>query len=82
VEYDTESFQLEASQGSHFLHNIITRNVGYMKISWNKPNNFIDWDLLKLGECIERRNYCRLVRFGGGCTVMTDHGLVLVPKAG
>lgn len=82
VEYDTESFQLEASQGSHFLHNIITRNVGYMKISWNKPNNFIDWDLLKLGECIERRNYCRLVRFGGGCTVMTDHGLVLVPKVG
>ena len=47
VEASQENFTIEASQGSHFFHNLVAMNVGYFTISHSSDSDFIDWEWLK-----------------------------------
>nr|MDA3813631.1 hypothetical protein [Candidatus Cloacimonadota bacterium] len=47
VEASNENFTVEASQGSHFFHNLVAMNVGYFTISHSADSDFIDWEWLK-----------------------------------
>ncbi len=47
VEASQENFTVEASQGSHFFHNLVAMNVGYFTVSHSSDSDFIDWDWLK-----------------------------------
>lgn len=45
VEVDLPDFRVEASQGTHFLHNVVAMNVGYLKVR-HGSEAFVDWDWL------------------------------------
>jgi len=47
VEASQENFTVEASQGSHFFHNLVAMNVGYFTVSHSSDSDFIDWEWLK-----------------------------------
>ncbi len=47
VEASQENFTVEASQGSHFFHNLVAMNVGYFTVSHLLDSDFIDWEWLK-----------------------------------
>lgn len=47
VEASQENFTVDASQGSHFFHNLVAMNVGYFTISHSADSDFIDWEWLK-----------------------------------
>lgn len=44
VEIELEDFKVDASQGTHFFHNLISSNIGYFYIPFNKKDNFIDFE--------------------------------------
>ena len=47
VEASQENFTVEASQGSHFFHNLVAMNVGYFTVSHSSDSDYIDWEWLK-----------------------------------
>jgi len=47
VEIELEDFHIDASLGSHFFHNITSKNIGYFYVPHGSEKNFIDWDWLK-----------------------------------
>ena len=59
VEQGLDNFEIEPSQGTHFLHNVIARNVGYCNIPYKKERvGFIDWDWLGQQKASPRGRYC------------------------
>ncbi len=47
VEAGLEDFQIDASLGSHFFHNIVSMNIGYFTVNYQSSRSFIDWSWLK-----------------------------------
>jgi CheY-like chemotaxis protein len=47
VEAALKDFQIDASLGSHFFHNITSMNIGYFTVQYNSDSSFIDWSWLK-----------------------------------
>ncbi|RLC51998.1 MAG: hypothetical protein DRI23_03855, partial [Candidatus Cloacimonadota bacterium] len=47
VEASLENFVIEASQGSHFFHNLVAMNAGYFNVSYTSEIDFINWEWLK-----------------------------------
>ncbi len=47
IESNMGKFKVEPSQGSHFFHNLISLQMGYMHIKGNDKRDFIDWNWLK-----------------------------------
>lgn len=47
VETGMENFVVSPSQGTHFFHNLIVKDVGYFYIPHKSKNDFVDWDWLK-----------------------------------
>ena len=44
VELSKEDFVVEASQGTHFFHNLISANVCYLTLQENSGVDFLDWE--------------------------------------
>lgn len=72
IEYNTRDFQVETSLGSHFFCNIISMNIGYFAIPYNKPPNFIDHEWLKERKSIRKTNYFLHYRFREPLRVIMD----------
>jgi len=47
VEAGMEDFIVDASQGTHFFHNLISMNTGYFTVPYDSKTDFIDWEWLK-----------------------------------
>lgn len=47
VEIGLEGFQVDASFGSHFFHNITSMNIGYFSVPFGMESAWIDWDWLQ-----------------------------------
>jgi len=47
VETGMKDFIVDASQGTHFFHNIISMNTGYFTVPYDSKTDFIDWEWLK-----------------------------------
>ncbi len=62
VEAGLEDFQVDFSQGSHFFHNIVTSNIGYLHIKYNKNEQIINWDWLNQQKVITELEYVKHVR--------------------
>ncbi|NLI74932.1 MAG: hypothetical protein GX442_00660 [Candidatus Riflebacteria bacterium] len=54
VEYEIEGFAVEASQGSHFFHNITSMNIGYFTVPTGNSGGFIDWDWVRRQPVVKR----------------------------
>ena len=62
IETNFENFQLDFSQGSHFFHNIVTSNIGYLHIKHREIQNFIDWGWLENESAVNDLTYVRHIR--------------------
>ena len=63
VEVSLPNFQLDASLGSHFFHNVTSMNVGYFSINQGSDDGIIKWELFKKQEVIEKGKYFIHIRF-------------------
>ena len=57
IETGLEDFLIEASQGTHFFHNIVAMQVGYFTIPYVSSTDFIDWHWLEEQDLIKRGEY-------------------------
>ena len=72
VEMSLKDFPLDASLGSHFFHNVISMNVGYLSVNHTSLSDFITWDILKKQKVIEETKYFKHIRFRSNLLVQMD----------
>jgi hypothetical protein len=63
VEVDLPGYHHDASLGSHFFHNIISMNVGYLSVKQGVLNGKIDWQKLEEQKVVEKGKFFRHIRF-------------------
>ncbi|MCG3221763.1 MAG: hypothetical protein H7641_10325 [Candidatus Heimdallarchaeota archaeon] len=84
IEAGLEGFQVDFSQGSHFFHNIVTSNIGYLHIKYNKDDQIINWDWLKEQKIVTDLEYVSHVRTKKPLIIRIDaqngEGLIIEPK--
>ena len=61
VETGMKDFIVEASQGTHFFHNLISMNTGYFTVPYNSKTDFIDWKWLKNQPIEEKMEYLKTI---------------------
>ncbi len=72
VEVDLPDFQVESSQGSHFFHNLIARQVGYLKVRQGSGRSFLRAGMLRSLEVVRRTAHCMHLRCPGPWRVWMD----------
>jgi hypothetical protein len=72
VEIDLPDFQLDASLGSHFFHNVTSMNVGYFSINQGSQNGIIDWEKLRNQEIIKKGKFFSHIRFKNPLLIRMD----------
>ncbi len=72
VEVSLPNFQLDASLGSHFFHNVTSMNVGYFSVNQDIDNGIINWKMLKEQQIIEAGKYSTHIRFARPLLVQMD----------
>ncbi|HUX59238.1 MAG TPA: PEP/pyruvate-binding domain-containing protein [Bacteroidales bacterium] len=72
VEVSLPDFQLDASLGSHFFHNVTSMNVGYFSINQGSNDGTINWEIFKKQEVIEKGRFFRHVRFDKPLLIRMD----------
>lgn len=72
IEVDLPDFRVEASQGSHFFHNLVAMNVGYLKVRHDSPAGFVDWNWLHCQSAVRRTGHLVHVRLPEPCEVRLD----------
>ncbi|MCF7792363.1 MAG: hypothetical protein K9N09_00020 [Candidatus Cloacimonetes bacterium] len=72
VETSLKNFTVEASQGSHFFHNLVAMNVAYFTVSHTSENDKIDWNWLLSQSAQNKRNYVSRVKLKQPISVQID----------
>jgi CheY-like chemotaxis protein len=82
VETGLEDFLIEASQGTHFFHNIVAMQVGYFTIPFVSETDFIDWKWLEQQQEVRRTGYFVHVRTPHPLIIKMDgkKGIALIEK--
>jgi hypothetical protein len=84
IETNFENFQIDFSQGSHFFHNIVTSNIGYLHIRHREIQHFIDWDWLENESAVNDLTYVRHIRIKKPLTIRINakrkEGIILKPS--
>ena len=57
-----KDYQVDASMGSHFFHNITSLNIGYLYVPHGSKKNFIDWQWLESLPASQEFKHFRHVR--------------------
>ena len=83
LETGLRDFIVEASQGTHFFHNLVAMNVGYFTIPYISQTDFVDWEWLLEQEAITRGNFFVQVEFQSPLIVRMDGktGIAVIHKA-
>jgi hypothetical protein len=63
VELGLPDFHLDASQGSHFFHNVTSMKVGYFSINQLADDDTVLWEKIKSQTIINEGEFCRHIRF-------------------
>ncbi|MCU0798321.1 MAG: hypothetical protein MUC62_01445 [Candidatus Thermoplasmatota archaeon] len=72
VEYSTEGFRVDPSQGTHFFHNITALGIPYLTVRYGNGPSRVDWaSLLGLPE-VGRGKYILHLRAPGGLSIKID----------
>ncbi len=84
VEMDLAGFRVESSQGTHFFHNIVARNAGYMKIRHRHPESWVNLEMTAGWEVAARTAHCVHYRPPEPLTITMDgrNGRVMISTAG
>jgi CheY-like chemotaxis protein len=72
VEAALKDFQVDASLGSHFFHNITSMNIGYFNVPYNSGTGFIDWSWLKSHKANTSSKYFVHVNFNEPLIILMD----------
>lgn len=72
VETSLKDFNVEASQGSHFFHNLVAMNIVYLAVQSGSEKDLIDWEWLQQQTQMKRLKYAVLIRTSTPLTVKTD----------
>jgi hypothetical protein len=84
IETNLENFRVDFSQGSHFFHNIVTSNIGYLHINYREIQNFIDWDWLDNKSATNDLTYVRHIKTNKPLTIKIDakrkEGFIIKPS--
>lgn len=82
IETGLMDFDIEPSQGSHFFHNLVALNIGYLNIPYHhKRDSFIDWQYLRSIEVINKGKFFTHAARKTPFTILMDgkagHALIL-----
>jgi len=82
VEAGFKDFQIDASLGSHFFHNITSMNIGYFTVNYQSGESFIDWEWLKSQKPFKKTKHVIHLRFKDPVEIIMDgkKGLNLIKK--
>jgi hypothetical protein len=72
VEIGLPDFQLDASLGSHFFHNVTSMNVGYFSVPHNSRNAKLKIEKLKHQKVVEETEFINHVEFEKPLTILMD----------
>lgn len=72
AETSLEGFPLDASSGSHFFHNVTSMNVGYFSIQPEYSKSYINYDMFKGQQLVQKTKFFRHVRFEKPLMVKMD----------
>ncbi|HPY15512.1 MAG TPA: PEP/pyruvate-binding domain-containing protein, partial [bacterium] len=72
VEAGLKDFNVDASLGSHFFHNITSMNIGYFTVPAKSSDSYIDFEHLKSMEPHNETEFLRHIRFETPLTVIMD----------
>ncbi len=72
VEAGLKDFNVDASLGSHFFHNITSMNVGYFTVPLKDENSFIDYEYLNSLDAVTETGFLRHIRFSQPVTIIMD----------
>lgn len=72
VEAGLENFRVDPSQGTHFFHNILSMNIGYVSVPFAEDDNLVHWDKLNTLEVIEDKKYVKLVKTNKPLSIKMD----------
>ncbi len=57
IEVGLKDFQVDASQGTHFFHNLMSMNVGYFSIPYSAGSDFLDIDWILKQKETDRKEF-------------------------
>jgi len=82
IETSFDDFIVDASQGTHFFHNLVAMNIGYFHIPYHSETDFISWNWLEKQNIIERTNYFIHVKMEHPMVVKMDgrKGIATISK--
>ncbi len=82
IETSLEGFIVDASQGTHFFHNLVAMDVGYLNIPYASKKDFIDWDWLNNQNVVEKTDYFIHIRVDHPLVIKMDgrKGLAIISK--
>jgi len=82
VETGLPDFIVEASQGTHFFHNLVAMNIGYFTIPYISQTDFVDMDWLLKQPISERGEFFVHLEFSKPLIVRMDGktGLAVIHK--
>ncbi|MDD2331379.1 MAG: PEP/pyruvate-binding domain-containing protein [Candidatus Cloacimonetes bacterium] len=82
LETGLRDFIVEASQGTHFFHNLVAMNVGYFTIPYVSQTDFVDWEWLLNQPVTERGDFFVHLEFDHNLVVRMDGktGLAVIHK--
>ena len=74
IETGLQDFDIEPSQGSHFFHNLVALNIGYLNIPYHHTGgeSFIDWEFLGSLKLIEKREFFTHVKNNNPFSILMD----------
>ncbi|MBN2416426.1 histidine kinase [bacterium] len=84
VEAGFRDFEVEPSQGTHFLENLNSFSIGYFTLDNRDEHAFLDWEWLNALPAIERKTYTRHIRLDRPLSIRMSgrqrQGVILRPK--
>ncbi len=83
VEVGLKDYQIDASLGSHFFHNITSMNIGYFTIPFHSSESFVDWEWLKSIEPANKTEYFIHVELPAPISIVMDgkKGVAMIEKS-
>ncbi len=72
VEISLPDFHIDASLGSHFFHNVTSKNVGYFSINQTIQDGTVNWEKLNMQKIIEKGSFFRHIRFEKSLLIRMD----------
>jgi len=72
VEAGLKDFVVDASQGTHFFHNLVSMNIGYFTVPYGSDEDFIDWKWLGEQKATEETAHLVHIKLEHPATIKMD----------